>query len=333
MKILLADDSVTAQNMGKKILVEAGHEVVCVSNGAAALKKVAEQGPDLVILDIYMPGYSGLEVCQRLREARNTADLPVVLTVGKLEPFRKEDAQRVRAEALIVKPFEASELAAAVARFTEIVAAKPAKKNKAKDKDKEKEKEKSQEADPKREWEEYSDEDFVTTSQKLIEKEEEESLLRGGDSLVAASEPATGEPAESNTEHDSANEFEVSAGPAVLESTTEAPSASAAQVGFAVEEIAPEGAGSPVPQPVACTEFSVEPENTVVSPNVEVETPAPAEKATAAAAGADFGSSVPEFVSAATSVPRFVARPSAEIPCAEPTAITPETVAEPAGLP
>ncbi len=62
MKILLADDSVTAQNMGKKILSEAGHEVVCVSNGAAALKKVSEQEPDLVILDIYMPGYSGLEV-------------------------------------------------------------------------------------------------------------------------------------------------------------------------------------------------------------------------------------------------------------------------------
>src|SRR5690242_21826685 len=103
--------------MGKKILSEAGHEVVCVSNGAAALKKVSEQEPDLVILDIYMPGYSGLEVCQRLKEGAATANLPVVLTVGKLEPFRKEDAQRVRAEALIVKPFEASELAAAVGRF------------------------------------------------------------------------------------------------------------------------------------------------------------------------------------------------------------------------
>jgi len=63
LRILFADDSVTAQNMGKKILTEAGYEVVAVSNGAAAVKKIAEQKPDIIILDIYMPGYSGLEVC------------------------------------------------------------------------------------------------------------------------------------------------------------------------------------------------------------------------------------------------------------------------------
>ena len=67
-KILLADDSVTAQNMGRKILADAGYEVVTVNNGSAALKKIAELKPDLVILDVYMPGYSGLEVCQRLKE-------------------------------------------------------------------------------------------------------------------------------------------------------------------------------------------------------------------------------------------------------------------------
>src|SRR5437868_2197714 len=106
--------------MGKKILTEAGHEVVLASNGAAALKRIDEQDPDLVILDIYMPGYSGLEVCQRVKESRVNGEVPVVLTVGKLEPFRKEDAARVRAEALIVKPFEASELVAAVSRLGEI---------------------------------------------------------------------------------------------------------------------------------------------------------------------------------------------------------------------
>ena len=118
MKILLADDSVTAQQMGKKILSEAGHEVIAVSNGAAALKKVAEIRPDLVILDIYMPGYSGLEVCQRMKEMRDLAHVPVLLTVGKLEPFRKEDAKKVGAEALIIKPFEASELTAAIEKIS-----------------------------------------------------------------------------------------------------------------------------------------------------------------------------------------------------------------------
>jgi CheY-like chemotaxis protein len=57
-KILLADDSVTAQNMGRKILADAGYEVITVNNGSAALKKIAEQKPDLIILDVYMPGWS-----------------------------------------------------------------------------------------------------------------------------------------------------------------------------------------------------------------------------------------------------------------------------------
>ena len=78
-KILLADDSVTAQNMGRKILADAGYEVIAVNNGSAALKKIAELKPDLVILDVYMPGYSGLEVCQRLKESQETARIPVLL--------------------------------------------------------------------------------------------------------------------------------------------------------------------------------------------------------------------------------------------------------------
>ncbi len=116
-KILLADDSVTAQNMGRKILADAGYEVITVNNGSAALKKIAEHKPDLVLLDVYMPGYSGLEVCQRLKEAQETARTPVLLTVGKLEPFKPEEAKRVRAEGFIVKPFEASELLSALSKL------------------------------------------------------------------------------------------------------------------------------------------------------------------------------------------------------------------------
>jgi len=120
-KILLADDSVTAQNMGRKILADAGYEVVTVNNGSAALKKIAELKPDLVILDVYMPGYSGLEVCQRLKESQDSARIPVLLTVGKLEPFKPEEAHRVRAEGFIVKPFEASELLAALSKLEDKV--------------------------------------------------------------------------------------------------------------------------------------------------------------------------------------------------------------------
>ena len=121
-KILLANDSVTAQNMGRKILADAGYDVLTVNNGSAALKRVAESKPDLIILDVYMPGYSGLEVCQRLKDAAETADIPILLSVGKLEPFKPQEARRVRADAHIVKPFEASELLAALRHLETLIA-------------------------------------------------------------------------------------------------------------------------------------------------------------------------------------------------------------------
>ena len=125
-KILLADDSVTAQNMGRRILSDAGYEVITVNNGSAALKKIAESKPDLIVLDVYMPGYGGLEVCQRLRESRETARIPILLTVGKLEPFKPEEARRVRADAFIVKPFEASELLTALTKLEDRIVPQPA---------------------------------------------------------------------------------------------------------------------------------------------------------------------------------------------------------------
>jgi twitching motility two-component system response regulator PilH len=124
-KILLADDSVTAQNMGRRILTDAGYEVTTVNNGSAALKRIAESKPDLIVLDVYMPGYGGLEVCQRIRESEETARIPVLLTVGKLEPFKPEEARRVRADAYVVKPFEASELLTALTKLEDKIVPTP----------------------------------------------------------------------------------------------------------------------------------------------------------------------------------------------------------------
>ena len=127
-RILLADDSVTAQNMGRKILSDAGYEVVTVNNGSAALKKITEQTPEIIILDVYMPGYSGLEVCQRLKEAPDTSPIPVLLTVGKLEPFKAEEAKRVHADSFIIKPFEATELLTVLSKLEDKIAPQPAPK-------------------------------------------------------------------------------------------------------------------------------------------------------------------------------------------------------------
>ncbi len=117
MKVLLADDNITAQRMGSKILIEAGYSVVAVSNGAAAVKKIASEKPELIILDVYMPGYSGLEVCEKVKSAVETMRVPVLLTVTNMEPFNQSDGNRVKADGVLVKPFEATDLLAAVKRF------------------------------------------------------------------------------------------------------------------------------------------------------------------------------------------------------------------------
>ncbi|HYX69363.1 MAG TPA: response regulator, partial [Terriglobales bacterium] len=122
LKILLADDSMTAQNMGKKILTEAGYEVIAVSNGAQAVKKIASEKPDLAVLDVFMPGYTGVEVCERVRKGQETAHMPVLLTVGKMEPFKPEEGTRAGADGLVVKPFEASDLLAAIKKIAERLA-------------------------------------------------------------------------------------------------------------------------------------------------------------------------------------------------------------------
>ena len=70
-----------------------------------------------------MPGHSGLEICQQLKASSDTAHIPVLLTVGKLEPFKPDEARRVCADAYIVKPFEASELLSAVAHLEDVAAA------------------------------------------------------------------------------------------------------------------------------------------------------------------------------------------------------------------
>ena len=119
MKILLADDSMTAQKMGKEILLAAGHEVVTVSNGAAAVKKIASERPDVAVLDVYMPGYTGLEVCERIKSDPATAGTPVLLTHGKMENYSAADGARVKADGVIIKPFEASDLTAAVQKLGE----------------------------------------------------------------------------------------------------------------------------------------------------------------------------------------------------------------------
>src|SRR5437870_4615466 len=116
-KILLADDSITIQKVVNLTFGDEGIEVVAVSNGDVAERRLNEIKPDLVLADIFMPGKNGYELCEAIKENSQFRNVPVVLLVGAFEPFDQAEAQRVRADAHLTKPFESRTLVETVRRL------------------------------------------------------------------------------------------------------------------------------------------------------------------------------------------------------------------------
>jgi CheY-like chemotaxis protein len=104
--ILLADDSPTIRRLVRQTFAEGSYEIVEVSNGEAAIKRLDEVHPSIVLADIYMPGKNGYEVCSHVRNHPTLGDIPVVLLVGAFDAFDEEVARQSGATANITKPFE-----------------------------------------------------------------------------------------------------------------------------------------------------------------------------------------------------------------------------------
>ena len=109
-RILLADDSPHAQRMGERILREEGFEVVSLTDGDAAVLRLADVDPDLILADVFLPGKSGFELCRHVKGDPQRRHVRVVLTAGLLEPFDEEEATRAGCDAILKKPFEASKV-------------------------------------------------------------------------------------------------------------------------------------------------------------------------------------------------------------------------------
>src|SRR5277367_6166023 len=109
-RILLADDSPHAQRMGERILREEGFEVVSLTDGEAALKRLTDVDPDLILADVFLPAKSGMEICRYVKRDLKLRHMRVVLTAGLLEPFDEDEARRAGCDAILKKPFEASKL-------------------------------------------------------------------------------------------------------------------------------------------------------------------------------------------------------------------------------
>ena len=114
-RVLVVEDSADIADLLRHYLERAGHVVDQLGSGAEAIDRARRQPPDLVLLDVMLPGLDGMEVCRRLRADSTTSAIPILMLTA-----RGEEADRVRglelgADDYVTKPFSPKELVARVA--------------------------------------------------------------------------------------------------------------------------------------------------------------------------------------------------------------------------
>jgi DNA-binding response OmpR family regulator len=116
-RIVIADDDPIVTKFLSAIFQDEGFEVRTADDGEKALKVIRETRPDLIILDLVMPYHDGFEICQQVRAAALTANVPVIILSMKEKEQDAIRAFEVGADDFIRKPFNALELVARVRKL------------------------------------------------------------------------------------------------------------------------------------------------------------------------------------------------------------------------
>ena len=104
-RILVADDNTNIQKMVALAFEDRGVDVVSVGNGEAAVRRIPDLNPDLVLADVFMPVRNGYEVCEFVKKDERFSHVPVILLVGAFDPLDEKEARRVGADGVLKKPF------------------------------------------------------------------------------------------------------------------------------------------------------------------------------------------------------------------------------------
>jgi two-component system alkaline phosphatase synthesis response regulator PhoP len=112
--VLVVDDEADILQLVQYNLAKDGYRVACADSGEAALKTARTQLPDLIILDLMLPGLDGLEVCKRLRADSKTQHIPIIMLTAKGEEADIVTGLELGADDYITKPFSPRVLAARV---------------------------------------------------------------------------------------------------------------------------------------------------------------------------------------------------------------------------
>ncbi|HGG58727.1 MAG TPA: response regulator [Gammaproteobacteria bacterium] len=115
--ILVVDDSATDQFVVKRLLEEIGHHVTVANDGREAVDLAHRIAPDLVFMDVVMPGLNGFQATRELHSAEDTRDIPVIMVTTKDGRADIKWAKRQGASGYIVKPASRSQLVSCINRF------------------------------------------------------------------------------------------------------------------------------------------------------------------------------------------------------------------------
>ncbi|HEX9462340.1 MAG TPA: response regulator [Alphaproteobacteria bacterium] len=117
--ILVVDDEPNIVLSLEFLLRHAGYEVSTARDGDAAHRAVAERAPDLILLDVMMPGRNGYEVCAAIRAAPGGKDVKIVMLTAKSRDIEQEKGLAMGADAYVTKPFSTRELVERVRQLLE----------------------------------------------------------------------------------------------------------------------------------------------------------------------------------------------------------------------
>jgi diguanylate cyclase (GGDEF)-like protein len=113
-KVLVVDDSPMSLQIARARLKKANLEVLCASDGKQGLLAARQQRPDVILLDVDMPGLSGFEVCKALKADEDVSMIPVIFLTGSTDTWHKVRGLDLGAVDYVTKPFDAFELCARV---------------------------------------------------------------------------------------------------------------------------------------------------------------------------------------------------------------------------
>jgi len=121
--ILIVDDEPMTRNLLRLMLERAGFEISEAEDGLKALLTVAENPPDVLLLDVMMPNMDGLTVCEKLRAQAETAVLPIILLSARTSPEAIREGMQAGATRYLGKPISREELIATIRKVLENIPA------------------------------------------------------------------------------------------------------------------------------------------------------------------------------------------------------------------